>query len=303
MQLSPPTKVGSMSTRNLLLAHGTSSAILPDLMAQGLVPNPPRKLSQELIEASGERDHMASLPGAYLASQIYTATSYAKSAAERFGGEPMILLVSVPHDQFVPDEDEVHCQLRRVLIDAFAPDTGEDLQAIPFSVDSILANARDLVLDLFCRFDHQPDEAQIEAVGKPLKEMLLATLFRADGMTAEMVFNDNEGGWATPSWVHALTRDQAGLGIYQSGMDALCRGMAGVDPDAYPCGWESCRGRLPEGVPPPDQALEERPVIVAIGTPEDLFAHDIWRDRLEGLEILDPELEGRLQGKLELRMR
>lgn len=75
-------------------------------------------------------------------------------------------------------------------------------------------------------------------------------------------------------------------------MDALCRALAGADPDDYPCGWESCRGRVPEGVPLAGRGVPDgAPAVVAVGGPDDPAAHFDALSFADGAEVLDPEAE------------
>lgn len=99
-----------LAGRNVWLWHGTSSELLPKIREVGLLATPPR------------RTHGSSTPGyVYLTAQPGgyfndggSAVFYARSAAGKHGGDPVLLRVVVPWDDLEPDEDDAELECGRV---------------------------------------------------------------------------------------------------------------------------------------------------------------------------------------------
>lgn len=96
--------------------HGTSSTLLPDILAHGLRPGAQR------IDAKTPGIFLTTQPGRG-AHTGGTAWFYASRAAAHFGGEPVVLRVLVPFDSLEPDPDDEDIQAGRhqYVIDAVAP--------------------------------------------------------------------------------------------------------------------------------------------------------------------------------------
>lgn len=96
--------------------HGTSSTLLPDILAHGLRPGAQR------IDAKTPGIFLTTQPGrgAYTGG---TARFYATRAAAHFGGDPVVLRVLVPFDSLEPDPDDEDIQAgqHQYVIDAVAP--------------------------------------------------------------------------------------------------------------------------------------------------------------------------------------
>lgn len=294
------------SERRIVLAHGTSSIHLDAILAHGLTSSPPRRLSEILCRETGGSAHLVSLPGTYLGSRIASASSYAAKAAQRLGGEGMVVLASVPLASLVPDEDEVHCQLNTTLLDAFNPERGS---GIPFDQPHIARYARELARDLFGRFDLSDGgavdaEEQLADAAFHLGKLMLATVERTRGLPVSAIFDTTGRSWAEPLWVSRLASDASGLETYRNHMDSLCRSLVGIEPDSYPAGWESCRGRVVDGVRLAgfDYSPDD-PVIVAIGTPECPTLHYADLDLMAGAEVLDQDIECRLGAAVPVALR
>jgi hypothetical protein len=88
--------------KDVWLWHGTSSALLPEIREHGLLAEPPKPT------------HPSSTPGYVYLTTIpggFTRTGgdaifYARSAASRHGGDPVLLRVIVPWDELEPDMDD-----------------------------------------------------------------------------------------------------------------------------------------------------------------------------------------------------
>jgi len=88
-----------LAGKNVWLYHGTSSRFLPRIRRFGLVPNAP------------QQTHHDTTPGyVYLTADEGFGRSgaefYAREAAGKFGGRPIVLRVRVPWDDLERDEDD-----------------------------------------------------------------------------------------------------------------------------------------------------------------------------------------------------
>lgn len=101
--------------RTVRLYHGTNSALLPTILREGLRPN--RETGVKNWTGTGLRHNVAAI---YLASDAARAKYYAEHSTEeqhaagRLDAEPVVLLVDVPTDGLLADDD----WLRREFGDA-----------------------------------------------------------------------------------------------------------------------------------------------------------------------------------------
>jgi hypothetical protein len=92
--------------RKVRLYHGTNSALLPTILREGLRPN--RETGVKNWTGTGLRHNVAAI---YLASDMARAEYYAGHSAEeqhaagRLDAEPVVLLVDVPTDGLLADDD------------------------------------------------------------------------------------------------------------------------------------------------------------------------------------------------------
>jgi hypothetical protein len=88
--------------QDVWLYHGTSSRLLPKIRKEGLCPDPPRRAYAQTTPGYVYLTvHMGTGP-----RQGGTAAFYAQQAVALFGGEPVVLRVSVPWDSLESDEDD-----------------------------------------------------------------------------------------------------------------------------------------------------------------------------------------------------
>lgn len=264
----------------LIMFHGTSDVFLQGILDRGLVPAPDRKLSASMAESGG---HTVSMPGAYMTADLKGAGNYANQAVKHFGGGPITVCVSVDIRSLVPDEDEVLFALGWPLSWALGFDEGlEDEEGQVLDSWSIEA-ARRAVSDLLSNDGHLVARADAEAMAGCLDRMMSTITGPGWDHHPRLFCPDyNSEGWSSPEWVRKLAGTSAGMGVYRREMDLFCRHMAGMDPYRYPCGLESCKGRLVEGVA--CEGPDDGSFIFAVGTKDaPLLYFDDFR-RLSGNE-------------------
>lgn len=222
------------SRRRILMFHGTSDVLLPSIMTNGLLPDPPRRLSALMATGTG---HTASFPGSYFTTRPSLADSYAKQAAKDFGGNGVVLACSLILGELVPDEDEIHQMLESELawILGYDDERHED-PLRPWTMAAAIEAAESLARGAV--------NADIQAVADRLDAMIAPVT--ADWDRSPKLFHPdfNTDGWSSPEWVRKLTATTWGMAVYRENMDALTQLLAGMDPDSYPCEIESCKGRI-----------------------------------------------------------
>lgn len=107
--------VRTLQGEDVWLYHGTTSAFLPRILREGLVPGkdarPPRKrLLGIKANVSDRGDRVRFQPHVFLTAndggQASSASWYARQAAHTHGGEPVVLRVIVDYDALAPDPDD-----------------------------------------------------------------------------------------------------------------------------------------------------------------------------------------------------
>lgn len=94
----------SKDFRDIVFLHGTSSAVLPRIMAEGLRPRGETGVDPAYGRASSAKPGL--LDRVYLTTQLGMAKSAASQAANAHGGEPVILEITGLDPSYVlPDED------------------------------------------------------------------------------------------------------------------------------------------------------------------------------------------------------
>jgi hypothetical protein len=89
--------------RLVWLYHGTSDALLPSILRQGLLDNPPARSS-----------HSSVTPGyVYLALSAARTDFYCRVACRKHGGEPVLLRLALPWSWTEPDLDDVDIESGR----------------------------------------------------------------------------------------------------------------------------------------------------------------------------------------------
>lgn len=267
-----------------LMFHGTSDARLDSILKNGLRHDVGLKLSAAL---GGDDDHLVSLAGVYFAATPRHAEHYAVKAAEKWGGEPMLVSAVIPALASHPDEDHFLEFFRNWISDQFEfrfaqPEGFLDAWASDSSLrSSFISRASDALVANF-----QPREFQAnEAVGK-----FLEAVFR--NMTPEIFDQMIEwgGGHLDPIFLDGLLESPGGMDTYRERMTEITSKTWGTRPyDDFDN--HSVRVSEPVGVHGPM-------FIAAIGTVDNPGCHYTnevagWRD-LPGADLLDwdrtPEL-------------
>jgi hypothetical protein len=94
----------SRDFRDIVFLHGTSSAVVPRIMAEGLRPRGETGVDPAYGRASSAKPGL--LDRVYLTTQLGTAKSAARQAANTHGGEPVILeITGLDQSYALPDED------------------------------------------------------------------------------------------------------------------------------------------------------------------------------------------------------
>lgn len=230
------------SDRHVLMYHGTTDAFLESIVEKGFLPAPDLRPSH--IAGSGDENHlMSSLDGVYMAATRETSEWHARSAARKFGGEPMMFVLRVPLDLLVPDEDEVHCMLTAHLYRAMGYDFDTDYDDLPpeertpWSAAAALTAAATLL-------GRAKDDETVEEAAMHLDAMISLVCGPAWDRDPEFFHPEAQDGWNCPNWLVELDATAAGRTAYRAHMDAFCRLLAGMDPHEYSCGMESCRARV-----------------------------------------------------------
>ena len=100
-----------------IMYHGTSSTFLPSILAQGLLPDPPRRVWAEdkAARESGFQATRRSLKGVYLSDKLFQARKGAYNAVRQFGGHELIVIAQIQMRAAYADEDDLRCQLERAV--------------------------------------------------------------------------------------------------------------------------------------------------------------------------------------------
>jgi len=245
-----------MSNR-IVMFHGTSDLFAGKIRQLGLASDPPQRLSKHMADDDGQT---VSLPGSYLTVSPGLADSYAKQAARYFGGRPMLVTASVSIERLIPDEDEVNFALGWPIAlalgwdDSLRPDD-------PFPMAWTLETAMDAVTK-FIENSESKRPFDKTALASCLYKLIAPATSGWEG--CQSLFNPdfNDSGWSSSVWARKLAATAKGLTHYRTEMDRFCRHLAGLEPHSYPCGLESCKGRVVEGV-----SFGSSPhVIVGMGT-------------------------------------
>jgi len=101
--------------------HGTSSKLIPSILKQGLMPDPPAKVYPE-----GEQ--YGSFYGSYMADNPVDAYINANAATGKFGGKPAIIEAQVETRSGLLDEDWLPDFLGRYTMTTIKMPTGEWIQ-------------------------------------------------------------------------------------------------------------------------------------------------------------------------------
>lgn len=240
--------------------HGTSSAHLERVLAEGL--RPPTHEAERLSAAVAEDHdpHLASLNGVYVAASVERCEVFAKQSVERHGGEPMIAVLLIDPLDTVPDEDHIL---------EFLSNYGEDLPRI-FGDEGFLERWRDeqefrervatkIAEDLVSNLEH----AEADDVAKAMYDLLDFGISAMDDEALQDTVERNCHHLSPALLESAIYRDD-GLPRYRELMDALARTMRGTKP-YYDSDSHSLR--LPRSV-----AFKGRTRVIDLGTPEDPFS-------------------------------
>jgi hypothetical protein len=272
------------SERHIVLFHGTTDAFLHGILDEGLVPNPEHRPSH-LGKDGGANHLMSSLDGVYMASTRETSEWHARSAAAKFGGEPIMFVLRVPLDLLVPDEDEVNSMLNWPIYQALGYDDMEDYERLLFGdrapwTFEVAMKAGSTLLG----GGAAPDD--VARLAGYLDAMIAPVCGKDWNRDPDYFHPEAQAGWNCPNWMVELDRSEAGRAIYRENMDSLCRLLAGMDPDDYPCGLDACRGRVVE--PIQIDGPDHRVVVVGYGLLDDPFGYLRRTEAIDGSEIVHP---------------
>jgi len=126
-----------------IMFHGTSTAFLPSILKNGIVPKPKSKSWDVDPDVSMVSQSRVSLGGSYWTSNLLTATSSAWRTAKKFDGEELIIIAQVQQQQAFADEDSVTYIINALIGKAFG--------------NSLYLERADLIAELF--YDH-PDRIE-----------------------------------------------------------------------------------------------------------------------------------------------
>lgn len=264
--------------------HGTSDAFLESILEKGFLSAPKRRPSH-VAEGGGENHLMSSLDGTYMAATRETSEWHARSAARKFGGEPLMFVLRVPLGLLVPDEDEVHCMLNAHLYQAMGYDFDADYDELPADERTAwsAAAASRAVSTLFGRAE---DDEVVAQAALHLDTMISLACGPAWNRDPEFFHPEAQYGWNCPNWLVDLDSMPAGRDVYREHMDAFCRLLAGMDPHDYSCGMESCRARV---VAPFRVDADEGVAVVGYGPLSSPFGYYSRTELFDGSEEWYPD--------------
>lgn len=269
------------SEPHIIMFHGTTDAFLPSILLEGLVARPARRPSH-LTEDGSVNHLMSSLDGVYLSSTLETSEWHARSAASKFGGEPLMFVLRVPVGLLVPDEDELAPMINWAIYRALGYDDGEDYSGLSpcdravWSVEVAVKAAASLMGDY-------ADEETVATMARHLYDMIAPVCGEEWDRDPDFFHPEAQVGWNCPNWMVALDATPSGRTLYRDKMDAVCRMLAGMHPHDYPCGMDACRGRVVDSIDL--QAEVEGVVVVGYGSPTDPTSDFSRLDALEGSEL------------------
>lgn len=107
----------------LILYHGTSSLFLPEILERGLVPSSAAGHTSNVGSSGFSEPSDAVFLSADYGPGPATAEFYARNAARRHGGEPIVLTVVVPVDrlEYDPDDEDLPSGRRQFIADYVHP--------------------------------------------------------------------------------------------------------------------------------------------------------------------------------------
>jgi hypothetical protein len=264
--------------------HGTTDAFLPGILEEGLLPDPERRPSH-VAKDGGENHLMSSLDGVYMASTRETSEWHARSAAAKFGGGPIMFVLRVPLDLLVPDEDEVNSMLNWPIYQALGYDDTEDYEGLPFEGRAPWTyEVAEIAASTLLGGGAAP--VDVARMAGHLDAMIGPVCGKDWNRDPDYFHPEAQAGWNCPNWMVALDKTDEGRAIYRENMNDLCKMLAGMDPDDYPCGLDACRGRViePIGIDGQDHGV----TVVGYGPLEDPFGYFRRTGVLDGDEIVHP---------------
>lgn len=131
-----------------LMYHGTSTKLVPSILKNGLLANPPKKT----YSADTYGSSTASMGGVYVASDRGWAETISSEAVGTHGGEPALVTIQYVKGSADLDEDEIVSTIsdavQKVLIDLShqVPDDYEADMSYPgrgWAADQMIANPQD----------------------------------------------------------------------------------------------------------------------------------------------------------------
>ena len=189
-----------------VMFHGTTTEFLPNILRQGIVPQPVKKTWQDdpdVIQTSYSR---ASLQGSYWTANLMTATSSATNARKKFGGASLLVIAQIAQQSAYADEDNLNYGMR------YALEQTNRVMHPGIRSDFLLALANDLWDDsrgsqaqkakqLFANLLHDQlaKDGQKHRVDREFTDQLLTTL-----LLREVAWEKRNRGGSVKDWVNNI---------------------------------------------------------------------------------------------------
>lgn len=157
-----------------IMFHGTSTAFLPSILKNGMVPKPKSKSWDVDPDVSLYSQSRVSLEGSYWTSNLLTATSSAWRTANKYKGEQLLVIAQIQEQQAHADEDSVTYWINNSFSQAF----GTGLYAErPDLVAQIFYDHPDRIKEVKSKFTKEINHNLSGNKAKPIPENLLNDLF------------------------------------------------------------------------------------------------------------------------------
>ena len=189
-----------------VMFHGTTTEFLPNILRQGIVPQPVKKTWQDdpdVIQTSYSR---ASLQGSYWTANLMTATSSATNARKKFGGASLLVIAQIAQQSAYADEDNLNYGMR------YALEQTNRVMHPGIRSDFLLALANDLLdnsrgsqaqqaKQLFANLLHDQlaKDGQKHRVDREFTDQLLTTL-----LLREVAWETRNRGGSVKDWVNNI---------------------------------------------------------------------------------------------------
>jgi hypothetical protein len=93
--------------KRTLMYHGSTSNFLRSIIAQGMQPDPKKKVWDQDVHTGQNQSSRASLTGSYWTTNVMTAVSSATNAKKKLGGNIIIVMAEIVERSAYADEDSI----------------------------------------------------------------------------------------------------------------------------------------------------------------------------------------------------